>query len=459
MRFDEILWIYIYIFLKFIYSKEYKFIQPRPKGFVYFSETFENLVEYNAKWVKSQSFKLIDGKKYKYDGVWGLENAIKNGHVEDNGLLMKVRSKHYAISTPLFQPFQFDIYPFMLQYEVKFQKLVKCSGAYVKLISRRPDLNLLLFNASTPYTLMFGPDLCGNDPKLHFVIGYRDPLNGIWEERHCKRSAHSLISYFPTTGHDSESPASTSNSTLTRLFTLILKPDSTFMLKIDNKVVNSGHLSRDFHSAFSSTEKVKKKVDPPPFYYCLRSDADNPKYIWFFESPFRLPPVCDFLPTTHSKLSQKSLKIKQSSASKNASFHRDLNPFQSLETISAIGLELWSMDEGILFDNFIITAEKRVLEKWTDDTFYVKRRREEGLHGLLVTFALWAQAYPFLWLLYLTLLGLPMSIFIIYFNTPTSYGHIEHTDEYDEDYFLDGTLEPTNIFDYDDNMNKEYMID
>ena len=42
----------------------------------------------------------------------------------------------------------------------------ECGGAYLKLLSDSPDLNPAGFRDQTPYTIMFGPDKCGNDNKV-----------------------------------------------------------------------------------------------------------------------------------------------------------------------------------------------------------------------------------------------------------------------------------------------------
>ena len=33
----------------------------------------------------------------------------------------------------------------------------------------------------TPYTIMFGPDKCGNDDKLHFIFRHKHPKTGEFE--------------------------------------------------------------------------------------------------------------------------------------------------------------------------------------------------------------------------------------------------------------------------------------
>lgn len=42
----------------------------------------------------------------------------------------------------------------------------------------------------------------------------------------------------------------------------------------------------------------------------------------------------------------------------------------------AVGLELWSMSDDIVFDNFIITDSKSVADVWAADTWEVKRLQE-----------------------------------------------------------------------------------
>lgn len=52
---------------------------------------------------------------------------------------------------------------------------------------------------------------------------------------------------------------------------------------------------------------------------------------------------------------------------------------------SAVGLELWSMSQDILFDNFIITDDYDVAEEWTAMTYGLKRNQidKEAVSGLL----------------------------------------------------------------------------
>ena len=62
-----------------------------------------------------------------------------------------------------------------------------CGGGYIKLLSHKADMDLAHFHDKTPYTIMFGPDKCGSDAKLHFIFRHVNPKTQAIEEKHCKR--------------------------------------------------------------------------------------------------------------------------------------------------------------------------------------------------------------------------------------------------------------------------------
>ena len=93
---------------------------------------------------------------------------VENGNL---GLVLKSKARHAAISTLLSKPFIFDDKPLVVQYEVIFQEGQECGGAYLKLLSVDPQhKDLRNFHDKTPYTIMFGPDKCGNDHKVCFFV-------------------------------------------------------------------------------------------------------------------------------------------------------------------------------------------------------------------------------------------------------------------------------------------------
>ena len=53
---------------------------------------------------------------------------------------------------------------------------------------RRVLPSVCSFKADTPYTIMFGPDKCGETNKVHFILRHKSPVTGEWEEK--QRSQH-----------------------------------------------------------------------------------------------------------------------------------------------------------------------------------------------------------------------------------------------------------------------------
>jgi calnexin len=54
----------------------------------------------------------------------------------------------------------------------------------------KPSGDLKELNDRTQYSIMFGPDKCGNDMKLHFIFKHRNPKNGTLSEKHWKLTSN-----------------------------------------------------------------------------------------------------------------------------------------------------------------------------------------------------------------------------------------------------------------------------
>lgn len=52
----------------------------------------------------------------------------------------------------------------VLRFEVKMEKEVNCSGAYLKLLTGKHAPNN--FNDQTPFSILFGPDRCGSKDQV-----------------------------------------------------------------------------------------------------------------------------------------------------------------------------------------------------------------------------------------------------------------------------------------------------
>ncbi|CAI9766180.1 unnamed protein product [Fraxinus pennsylvanica] len=135
-----------------------------------FDETFE------GRWIVSE--------KEDYKGVW--KHVKSEGH-DDHGLLVSDKAKKYAIVKELDEPIDLKDGTVILQYEVRLQNGLECGGAYIKYL--RPQGAGWIpkeFDNESPYTIMFGPDKCGATNKVHFILRHKNPNSGEYIEHHLK---------------------------------------------------------------------------------------------------------------------------------------------------------------------------------------------------------------------------------------------------------------------------------
>ncbi|XP_060035036.1 calmegin isoform X3 [Erinaceus europaeus] len=444
---------------------EIKYKTPEPTGEVYFTETFDSgkLVG----WVLSKAQKdEADAEISIYDGRWEIEELKENAVPGDRGLVLKSRAKHHAVAAVLAKPFIFAEKPLVVQYEVNFQDGIDCGGAYIKLLADTDDLNLENFYDKTSYTIMFGPDKCGEDYKLHFIFRHKHPKTGVFEEKHAKPPDVDLKKFF--------------TDRKTHLYTLVLSPDDTFQVLIDQIVVNKGSLLEDVIPPINPPKEIEDPSDQKPSDWDDRAkipdisavkpedwDESQPAQIadtsvgkpegWLDDEPRFIPdpeaekpddwnedmdgeweaprisnPACHvgcgpWSPPMVDNPKYKGIwrppmidnpgyqGVWSPRKIPNPDYFEDNHPFL-LTPFRAIGLELWSMTSDIYFDNFIICSEKEVADRWAADGWGVKimvaNANEPGIFKQLVVAA---EERPWLWLIYLVTTGLPIVLATSFF--------------------------------------------
>ncbi|XP_065704878.1 calnexin [Patagioenas fasciata] len=439
---------------------------PVPTGEVYFVESFDKGTL--DGWILSRAKKDdTDDEIAKYDGKWEVQDMKDTKLPGDKGLVLVTRAKHHAISSKLSKPFVFDTKPLIVQYEVNFQNGIECGGAYVKLLSKTPELNLDQFHDKTPYTIMFGPDKCGEDYKLHFIFRHKNPKTGKYEEKHAKRPDADLKTYF--------------TDKKTHLYTLVLNPDNSFEILVDQTVVNSGNLLNDMSPPVNPPREIEDPNDQKPEDWDERPkipdpdavkpddwDEDAPAKItdenavkpegWLDDEPEYVPdpdaekpedwdedmdgeweapqianPKCETAPGCGTwqrpMIDNPNYKGKwkppmidnvnyqgiwKPRKIPNPDFFEDLEPFK-MTPFTAVGLELWSMTSDIFFDNFIICTERAVADDWASDGWGLKKAAdgaaEPGVVGQMMAAA---EERPWLWIVYILTVALPVFLVVLF---------------------------------------------
>lgn len=200
------------------------------------------------------------------------------GLTGDKGLVVKDKAAHHAISAKFPQPIDNTDNTLVVQYEVKLQNGLDCGGAYLKLLTDEANLHEEEFSDKTSYQIMFGPDRCGSTNKVHFIVRRKSPLTGEYEEKHLIGTPHMVT------------------DKLTNLYTLIIKPDQTYEIRINGDIKKAGSLieSLDFQPAFSPPLTIADPDDvKPEDWVDLKTIPDPEQAVkpddWDEDAPFMIP--------------------------------------------------------------------------------------------------------------------------------------------------------------------------
>ncbi|CAH6721897.1 calnexin homolog [[Candida] jaroonii] len=185
-----------------------------------FFEQFSYKTLEESDWIASKSKKNNDES---YVGKWSIEPPLKYPGIEnDNGLVMKSGASHHAISRKFETVFENTNNDLVLQYEVKHQNGLTCGGGYIKLLNK--DFEPENFSTSTPFQLMFGPDKCGENDQVKLILNRLNPITGEYEEKHVVDTSL------------------TRSGPLSTLYTLILKKNHDFEIRVNGGVAKYGNL-------------------------------------------------------------------------------------------------------------------------------------------------------------------------------------------------------------------------
>jgi len=149
----------------------------------YLFETFQGEDPFQNGWTHSGSS--------DFPGKFQVGQGGDNPHLSvEKGLYVPSEAQRYAVFGSLDKVFSFEKdSTFVVQYEVRLHNELQCGGAYIKLASEQgSDWKPKDVTNNTPYTVMFGPDKCGGTNKVHFIWRFQNPVTKEYEEHHLKNS-------------------------------------------------------------------------------------------------------------------------------------------------------------------------------------------------------------------------------------------------------------------------------
>merc|ERR1712159_268397 len=322
---------------------------------VYFEEDFSG--DWESRWVQSEHKDDL-GKFVAAAGV--------NGDASNKGLKTFQDAKFYGISAPM-KEFSNKDKPLVVQYSVKHEQGIDCGGAYLKLGGSPFDGKK--FHGETPYNIMFGPDICGMTKRTHLIFNYKEK-NLLKDKDMC-----------------------TESDELTHIYTLVVKPDGTFAVSIDGSEVESGKLVDGWK--FLEPKEIDDPEDKKPSDWVDEAEMDDPedkKLDGYDDIPAKIADPKATKPDDWDDESDgeweapqidnpdykgewKAKKIKNP-AYKGPYVRPEIdNPdyveekdISKYDDIGGIGIELWQVKAGTVFDNIIVTDSEAEADAFLKET-------------------------------------------------------------------------------------------
>lgn len=307
----------------------------------------------NENWEKNWVYSEAEGKEF---GKFKLSaGKFYNDAENDKGLQTSQDARFYAISRK-FTPFSNKDKPLVVQFSVKHEQNIDCGGGYLKVFDCSLDQKNL--HGESPYLLMFGPDICGpGTKKVHVIFSYKGKNHLINKEIRCK------------------------DDVFTHIYTLIVRPDNSYEVLIDNEKVESGNLEDDWD--FLPPKKIKDPEAKKPEDWDERATIPDPedKKPEDWEKPETIPdpeasrpddwddemdgewePPMIPNPEYKGEWSPKQIDnpnykgIWKHPEIDNPEYTAD-NELYLREEICTVGLDLWQVKSGTIFGNFLFTDD------------------------------------------------------------------------------------------------------
>jgi len=363
--------------MKFSILAATAFITSQVTAEIYFQEKFDD--DYTKRWVESTKWRSKDemGKFAHTAGQW-------YGDEKDKGIQTSEDAKFYGLSAKMNKSFTSADKELVVQYSVKHEQSLDCGGAYIKLIPG--DVDQDKFGGDTPYSVMFGPDICGSSNKRTHVILHSNP-----------KDENLLIT----------KDVNTETDDLSHLYTLHIKPDNTFEVFIDQKSVRNGKLDEEFE--FLEKKEIKDPDASKPEDWVDEAkiaDPEDKKPDGYDDFPAEIPdpdaskpddwddeddgeweaPMLDnpdykgpWSPKMIDNPDYKGNWVHPKIA--NPDYKEDDTMYQVCKDgCNYVGFELWQVKTGTLFDDIIVTDSLEEAQKFAEETFFKKKDAEKAMY-------------------------------------------------------------------------------
>jgi len=333
---------------------------------VYFHEEFNSL----DGWVQSEA-KADYGKAVLSSGDFYGDKTI------NQGLKTSQDAKFYAIAKELPEGVTNEDKDLVVSMSVKHEQGLDCGGGYAKFL---PATDLKNFNGDSEYLLMFGPDQCGYNKRVHIIFNYKGE-NLLWKKE-------------PKYPDDK----------LTHVYTLRVTPENKYELYIDQELKESGSLEADW--AFLKPKEIDDETDKKPADWVDDAQMDDPEdkkpEDWDAEPATIADPEAkkpdDWddeedgaweapqIPNPKAKGAWKARRIPNPAYKgvwkarqvPNPAYQPDDKLYLLRKPLKAVGIDVWQVKSGSIFDNIIIGDDLAEVNAIIDQTWKATKDAEKA---------------------------------------------------------------------------------
>lgn len=349
---------------------------------LFFLYTHPHTQAWKDRWTVSS-----DWKSKSELGEWVQTVGKWYGDADDKGIQTSEDARFYGLSAPMTKTFNSgDKKDLVIQYSVKHEQKIDCGGAYIKLLPGGDKFESTKFGGDTPYGVMFGPDICGTSNKRTHVIFHYD-----------KKDDNLLI----------KKNVGTEDDTLSHLYTLVLRPDNTFEVFVDNKSVRAGKLEDEFD--FLPAKEIKDPDQSKPEDWVDEKKIPDPEDVkpeGYDDIPMEIAdpdatkpddwddeddgeweaPMIDnpdykgpWSPKMIDNPDYKGPWVHPMIA--NPEYEYDENMYAVCKDgCTHVGFELWQVKSGTIFDDIIVTDSLEEAQKFAEETFFKKKDAEKEMY-------------------------------------------------------------------------------
>ncbi|KAF9991251.1 hypothetical protein BGZ75_000004 [Mortierella antarctica] len=323
-------------------------------GQTFFEETFSDST-WEDRWTVSSAKEDL-GKFALSSGTFHPDKEYAQGlqTTEDH--------RFYSISSPFSTVADNSKDDLIVQYTVKQEVNQECGGSYLKLLPEGFDAKN--FNGDSEYAIMFGPDVCGAQNRIHTIFNY-------------KGKNYLTKKEFPVP-RDSK----------THIYRLTVHPDQKYSLLVDGEVMID-HVALEEHWDVYAPRTISDPNDKKPADWVDNKEIEDPTHVkpenydsipryipdpeasqpedWDTESDgdWEAPEIPNpdfeewapkFIPNPEYKGEWKAAEIP------NPEFKEDTE--LAHYKIGGVGLDLWQVKSGSIFDDIVVTSDAELADKY-----------------------------------------------------------------------------------------------